>query len=89
MALGATRGNILRLIVGDALALAITGIFAGAAVAYGAGIELQSLLAGLKPADPDAFSAGIVLALVMTVAGSFFPALRAVHVDPATALRAE
>ena len=49
MALGATRGNILHLIVGDAFVLAIAGITIGAAVAYGSGLELQSLLAGLKP----------------------------------------
>src|SRR5208282_3853374 len=47
MALGATRADILQLIVGDALILAILGILAGAVVAYGAGLELQSLLAGL------------------------------------------
>jgi putative ABC transport system permease protein len=89
MALGATRANILRLITGDALILAILGILAGAGVAYGAGVALRSLLAGLSPNDPDAFSAGILLSLVMTIAGSLLPALRAIRVDPATALRAE
>jgi predicted permease len=89
MALGATRANILQLIVGDALILAILGILAGAAVAYGAGLELQSLLAGLSPKDPDAFSTGILLSLLMTITGSFLPTMRAVHVDPATALRSE
>ena len=89
MALGATRGNILQLIVGDALLLALIGITLGAAMAYASGLELQSLLAGLKPNDVEAFSAGIVLSLIMTIAGSFLPAIRAVHVDPATALRAE
>ena len=89
MALGATGANILQLIVGDALILAILGILAGMAVAYGAGLELQSLLAGLSPKDPDAFSAGILLSLVMTIAGSFLPAMRALRVDPATALRSE
>jgi predicted permease len=89
MALGATRGNILRLIVGDAVVLALIGITIGAAVAYAAGLELRSLLAGLSPRDLDAFSAGILLSLIMTIAGSFLPAMRAVRVDPATALRAE
>jgi putative ABC transport system permease protein len=89
MALGATRGNILQLIVVDALVLALIGIFLGAVVAYASGRELQSLLAGLSPNDLDAFSAGILLSLVMTIAGSFLPAMRAVRVDPATALRAE
>jgi predicted permease len=89
MALGATRGNILRLIVGDAMLLAVISISLGAAIAYAAGLALRSLLAGLKPNDVDAFSAGILLSLVMTIAGSFLPAMRAVRVDPATALRTE
>ena len=89
MALGASRGNILRLIVGDAMVLAMVGIALGAAAAYASGVGLQSLLAGLKPNDLEAFSAGILLSLVMTIAGSFVPAIRAVQVDPSTALRAE
>jgi predicted permease len=89
MALGATRGNILQLIVGEALLWAITGVLLGAAVAYGSGRGLESLLAGLSPNDLGAFSAGILLSLVMTTAGSFLPAMRAVRVDPSTALRAE
>jgi ABC-type antimicrobial peptide transport system permease subunit len=89
MALGATHGNILRLIVGDAMVLAMIGISLGVAMAYASGLGLQSLLAGLKPNDMDALSAGILLSLVMTVAGSFLPAMRAIHVDPATALRSE
>jgi len=89
MALGATRGNILQLIVGDALLWAVTGVLLGAVVAYGAGRALQSLLAGLSPNDLDAFSAGILLSLAMTITGSFLPTMRAVRVDPATALRAE
>jgi putative ABC transport system permease protein len=89
MALGATRGNIMRLIAGEAFSLAMIGILLGAAMAYASGLELQSLLAGLKPNDVDAFSAGILLSLVMTIAGSCLPAMRAVRVDPATALRAE
>jgi putative ABC transport system permease protein len=89
MALGATRGNIMRLIVGEAFLLATIGILVGAALAYASGIELRSLLAGLSPNDTDAFSAGILLSLVMTIAGSCVPAMRAIRVDPATALRAE
>jgi ABC-type antimicrobial peptide transport system permease subunit len=80
---------VLQLIVGNAFILAAIGIAAGAALAYGSGRELQSLLAGLSPNDPESFSAGILLALAMTLAGSFLPALRAVRVDPSTALRAE
>jgi predicted permease len=89
MALGAPRGNILTLIVGDAIVLAMIGISLGAAMAYASGLGLQSLLAGLSPKDGAAFSAGILLSLIMTIAGSLLPAMRAVRVDPAIALRAE
>ncbi len=89
MALGATRGSILRLITSGALMLAVIGIAMGAAVAYGSGRVLQSILAGVSPNDVDAFAAGVLLSLVMTIAGSFLPAIRAVRVDPAIALRAE
>jgi putative ABC transport system permease protein len=87
MALGATRANILKLIVGDAMVLALIGIFLGAVVAYMSGLQLRSLLAGLRPDDADAFAAGILLSLVMTMAGSLLPAVRAIHIDPSTALR--
>jgi predicted permease len=89
MALGATRANILKLIVGDALRWAFAGVLLGVVAAYGAGRELQSLLAGLSPNDFEAFAAGILISLAMTAAGSSLPAVRAVRVDPATALRAE
>ena len=89
MALGATRGNILRLIVGDAMVLAMIGTVLGTVVAYASGLGLRSLLAGLSPNDADAFSAGILLSLVMTIAGSCLPAIRAIRVDPAVALRSE
>ena len=89
MALGATRGNILRLIVGDAMVLAMIGTVLGTVAAYASGLGLRSLLAGLSPNDADAFSAGILLSLVMTIAGSCLPAIRAIRVDPAVALRSE
>jgi hypothetical protein len=89
MALGASRASILRLITGDALLLAVAGTLVGAALAYSSGRVLQSILAGVSPNDLDAFSAGILMSLIMTIAGSFLPAMRAVRVDPATALRAE
>jgi putative ABC transport system permease protein len=89
MALGATRGNILGLIVGGAMKMAAAGIIMGVVAAYGSGLELRSLLAGISPNDPDTFVAGIALALTMTAAGSLVPAWRAVRVDPATALRSE
>jgi ABC-type lipoprotein release transport system permease subunit len=58
-------------------------------LAYGAGIGLQSLLAGVRPGDVTTFAAAIGLCLLMTLAGSLLPAMRAVRIDPATAVRPE
>jgi ABC-type lipoprotein release transport system permease subunit len=50
---------------------------------------MQSLLAGVQPADATTFFAAGVLCIVMTLVGSLLPTLRASRVDPATAFRAE
>jgi predicted permease len=89
IALGAQPGDILNLTVGEGFKLAAIGLLAGIALAYGAGRLLQSLLAGVKPWDPVAFAAAALLAVAMTAAGSLLPAIRAVRVDPTTAMRAE
>jgi predicted permease len=89
IALGARAGDIVYLTVSEGLKLAVIGTLAGGALAYGAGRLLESLLAGVKPWDPGTFAAAAVLSAAMTVAGSLAPAIRAVRVDPATAMRAE
>jgi putative ABC transport system permease protein len=89
MALGAQRSDILGMTLRDGFRLALAGIAAGVAVAYGAGQLLESLLAGVKPHDAATFAAAAGLAMVMTLAGSLAPAIRAVRVDPTAAIRAE
>jgi predicted permease len=89
MAMGAEMRDILRLILGESLTLACVGIAVGAVLAYVAGRALQTLLAGISPADPPAFGFAIATALVMTIAGSALPALRAVRVDPMAVIRSE
>lgn len=61
----------------------------GVGLAYAAGRSMEALLAGVQPADSATFFAAIALALVMALAGSLLPALRAVRVDPTTVIRAE
>jgi putative ABC transport system permease protein len=61
----------------------------GAGIAYAAGRGLQALLFGIDPANAAVFAAAAAVALVMTLAGSLLPALRAARVDPITATRAE
>ena len=89
MALGAQRADIFGMTVGEGFKLAAIGIVLGIVLAYGAGQLLQSLLAGIKPWDPGTLIASILLALAMTVIGCLLPAIRAVRVDPITAMRAE
>jgi predicted permease len=89
MAMGAQVRDILRLILGESLVLGGIGIVSGAALAYGAGRSMEALLAGISPRDPATFLAGVGVALVMTIAGSLLPAVRAVRVDPMTVIRSE
>lgn len=89
MALGASRGRILGMVMGRAMLLALCGIAAGAMGALALSGYLKSLLFEVAPADPWTY-AGIaaMLAAVASVA-SFIPARRATRVDPLVALRYE
>jgi putative ABC transport system permease protein len=69
--------------------LAAIGVALGNALAVGAGRAMQALLAGVSPIDPVTFGGAIVLALVMTVAGTLLPTLRAIRVDPISVIRSE
>jgi len=89
VALGASREDILRLILFHGVALAGTGMAIGIAAA----LLLTRLLAGLlyhvTATDPLTFVAGTLLFLLVSLAASLFPARRAMRVDPAVALRCE
>jgi putative ABC transport system permease protein len=89
MALGASTGDILSMILGEGTLLAAAGIVVGVGLAYGAGRGLQALLAGVAPGDAGTFGAAIGLCLFMTLVGSFIPAMRAVRIDPVSAIRTE
>jgi predicted permease len=89
LALGAQRANILGMIVRDAARLTAAGILFGATAAYLAGGSMRALLAGVDPADVPTFTAAIALCALMTLTGSLFPALRAIHIDPVSAIRVE
>ncbi len=89
MALGAQAGDILRMVVTRGVILALAGIIPGVLLAYAAGRSMEALLAGVPPADPATFAGVAVLALVMTIAGTLVPAVRAVRVDPISVMRAE
>ena len=89
MALGAQRGDILRLVMRDGFVLAAIGVVLGVGLAYAAGRGIEALLFGVQPSDAPTYLAAVALVLTMTLAGSLLPALRAVRVNPTTAIRAE
>jgi putative ABC transport system permease protein len=89
LALGAQRGDIVRMVMGKAALLTVAGVIPGLLIAYAAGRSMQSLLAGIEPADLVTFGAAAALCVVMTMLGSLLPTMRAVRVDPATAFRAD
>ena len=89
MALGARPSDLLRLILGQGLALSIAGAAAGLICAAGLTKLLGSLLYGVSPTDPLTFSAVAVLALATTTLASYLPARRAADADPMHSLRAE
>jgi putative ABC transport system permease protein len=89
VALGAQPGDILGIVLRESLLLAAGGAVLGVALAYAAARTLQSLLAGVAPGDAVTFTTAAGLCFVMTLAGSLVPSLRALRVDPVTAIRAE
>ncbi len=89
IALGARSGNILTMVLRQGMLLSVAGVLPGVALAYAAGRAMESLLAGVKPADTITFAAAVGLCLVMSLVGSLLPALRAVRVDPLTVIRSE
>jgi predicted permease len=87
MALGARAGDVLRLVIGYGFRLAGAGLVVGIPVALAASRLLNSLLYGVNPADPVIFSVAAVALLFVSLLACCVPALRAVRVDPLTALK--
>ena len=89
MALGATRGGILAMVVGRAMLLNVIGIAVGGAFAFALSRYLKSLLFEVKPGDPWTYAGIAVLLAAVALAASLVPARRANRVDPMIALRYE
>jgi putative ABC transport system permease protein len=89
MALGARRGDIARLVVGESLGLVGAGVLVGLAGAAGVARLMGGLLYGVQPRDPATFvTVPLVLAAVALLA-AWAPTLRAARTDPQLAMRAE
>ena len=89
MALGASRGGILKMVIGRAMFLVAAGIAAGAAGAFALSKYLKSLLFEVQPGDPWTYASIAILLAVVALAASMIPARRAIRVDPMIALRYE
>ncbi len=87
MALGASKEDILRLVLGQGIRLALVGVSIGLVVSILLTRFLKNLLFGVTSTDAITFSSVAVLLCLVTLAACFIPALRATKVDPMTALR--
>jgi predicted permease len=89
VALGATSGNIRRLVMREALSLSLAGAAVGLAVAIGSTRLVRSMLYELDPLDPSTLLGAALALVAASVLAAYVPMRRATRVDPATMLRSE
>jgi putative ABC transport system permease protein len=89
VALGATRGSVLRMVLADALKIGVIGVVVGIGIAAALTRLLAGLLFGVTAHDPLTFAVVPIALLAIAVLASWIPARRALSVDPMVALRAE
>jgi putative ABC transport system permease protein len=89
LALGASGGSVMRLVLGEALRLVGIGLAVGLAGAAVSSSALTRILYNVRPTDPSTLAAIAAMTLFVGVIACAVPALRALRVDPARALRAD
>ena len=89
VALGASRGQVFRTIVGQGLITTGIGVTLGVIAALGLTRTLENLLFGVTPTDPVTFASVIAVLIAVAMLACYLPALRATDVDPIEALRQE
>jgi ABC-type antimicrobial peptide transport system permease subunit len=89
LALGATPGEILGLVVRGGMTLTLAGVALGIAGSLLAGRLILNLLYGVRSWEPDILAASATVLIAVAILGCYFPARRASQVDPMEALRIE
>ncbi|HSD30104.1 MAG TPA: ABC transporter permease, partial [Vicinamibacteria bacterium] len=89
MALGADRGQVLKLVLGDGLRLSLIGAAAGLLASLALGRVLVAFLFGVSAADPLTLASVSTLLLAVSLLAAYLPARRASRLDPATTIRTE
>jgi putative ABC transport system permease protein len=89
LALGASRGDILSLVLGKGMTLAVSGVALGLLGALVLTRLVSSLLYGVGAADPATFAAAASLLAALALLACYLPARRAIKVDPMVAIRCE
>jgi predicted permease len=89
IALGAQRSDVMRLVLREGAKMALVGIVAGLAAAYGLTRLMANQLFGVTPHDPSTYLAVAVLLMLVALIACYVPARRAMRLDPVAALRCE
>ena len=89
LAVGAGRGDVLRMVLGQGARLAAAGVALGLAAAFVLTRVLQGLLFGVSATDPATFAAVAGVLATAALLASYLPARRAASLDPAAILREE
>jgi predicted permease len=89
VAIGAERGDVLRMVVRRGVRLATMGVLLGLGLVFALGQVLSRVLYGVEPSDPITLLGTAILLTGVATLASYLPARRAVAVDPLTALRAD